>query len=284
VLFRSYNDLTDLSSVNFSIVLDNSLNYQVNYNQFLPGVSPSHNATENIFFALGNAFTGLPPSNGEGFPSMYLRLKSSQGTRLSFYETNIIYNVSTTSYYLQIDKFNTDSTMNYNEILNGSIREVFFPVATHYTKMLLLASSLVDASGNLINQSDLIGDILESDLDALSWTQDNSFNLQYVGITFSALSPNGITALGDLLKYNSSSYLQSKALYVRRQDIIRVMNAIGNNVFRVTNSGNVQSNRVTTSAVSLYVPVNTTPSGTIGGSADVITLFAQETLITTDPL
>jgi hypothetical protein len=279
-----YNDLTDLSSVNFSIVLDNSLNYQVNYNQFLPGVSPSHNATENIFFALGNAFTGLPPSNGEGFPSMYLRLKSSQGTRLSFYETNIIYNVSTTSYYLQIDKFNTDSTMNYNEILNGSIREVFFPVATHYTKMLLLASSLVDASGNLINQSDLIGDILESDLDALSWTQDNSFNLQYVGITFSALSPNGITALGDLLKYNSSSYLQSKALYVRRQDIIRVMNAIGNNVFRVTNSGNVQSNRVTTSAVSLYVPVNTTPSGTIGGSADVITLFAQETLITTDPL
>ena len=279
-----YNDLASLSSNYFSITLDNSLNYQVNYYQYLPGVNPSHNVSQNIFFSLGNAFTGLPPSNGEGFPSMFLRLKSSQGTQISFYQTNIIYNVNTTSYYLQVDKFNTDSTMNYNTILNGTVREVFFPVATHYTKMLLLANSLVDGNGNLINQSDLVGGILETDLDAVSWSSDSSFNLQYIGITLSALTPNGIDALGNLLKYESTSYLQSKALYVRRQDIIRVINAIGNNVFRVTNSGNVQSTRVTTSAVSLYVPVNTVPNGTIGGSADVITLFAEDTLVTTVPL
>ena len=279
-----YNDLTSLSSSYFSITLDSFLNYQVNYHQYLPGINPSHNASQNVFFSLGNAFTGLPPSNGEGFPSMFLRLKSSQGTQISFYQTNIIYNVNNTSYYLQIDKFNTDSTMNYNSILNGSVREVFFPVATHYTKMLLLANSLVDGNGNLINQADLIGNIVETDLDAVSWSSDTSFNLQYVGITLSALTPNGIDALGNLLKYESSAYLQSKALYVRRQDIIRVINAIGNNVFRVTNSGNMQSTRVTTSAVSLYVPVNTVPNGTIGGSADVITLFAEDTLVTTVPL
>jgi len=279
-----YNNLTSLSSSNFSITLDNSLNYQVSYKQYLPSIIPSHSLSQNIFFSLGNAFTGLPPSNGEGFPSMFLRLKSSQGTEVAFYQSNIVYNVTNTSYYLQVDKFTTDSTMNYSAILNGSVREVFFPVASHYTKTLLLADDLLDASGNLIHQSDLVGDVTENDLDSVSWVNDSSFNLQYVGITFSALTPRGITALGDLLKYSSLEFLQSKVLYVRRQDIIRVVNAIGNNVFRVTNSGNVQTVRVTTSAVSLFVPINTAPNGTIGGSTDVITLFAEDTLITSIPL
>jgi hypothetical protein len=283
---RIYNNITDISSSYFTITLDNSLNYQVAYKQYLPGVGYTHNISANIIFSLGNAFTGPPPSNGDGFPSMFLRLKSSQGTQVAFYQSTPVYNPNTAAYYLQVDKFTTDSTMDYNAILNGSVRELFFPVASHYTKLVYLSNTVLDASSSILNQSDFIANanIDESTFDNLSWIQDNSFNLQYIGITISALSPWGIDALGDLFKYNATSYLQSKALYVRRQDIIRVLNGIGNSVFRVTNSGNVQSNRVTTSAVSLYVPINTIPNGTIGGSADIITLFGETTLINTVPL
>jgi hypothetical protein len=279
-----YNNLTSISTSYLSITLDASLNYNVSYSQYLPGIGSSHHASDNIFFSLGNAFTGLPPSNGDGFPSMFLRLTSSQGTRVSFYQSTVVYDVNTASYYLLIDKYNTDSTVNYTSVLTGLVREVFFPVASHYTKRIYLTNYLLDGSGAVVDQGVWTANVGETEIDGVNWVTDNTFTLQYIGITLSAINTQGASALGDLLKYRNSAFLQSKALYVFRQDIIRVVNAIGNNVFRVTNSGNVQSNRVTTSAVSLFVPVNTIPNGTIGGSNDIITLFAEDTLVDSVPL
>jgi hypothetical protein len=85
------------------------------------------------------------------------------------------------------------------------------------------------------------------------------------------------------LKYNPSDSLESKALYVKRQDAIRLLNVLGNTLFRLTNSGNVQSQCVTTSKVSLYtVPqVLPTMNNPIAGSSDIITLFAQDTILNT---
>jgi len=95
----------------------------------------------------------------------------------------------------------------------------------------------------------------------------------------SGLSTKGINDIGNLLKYFPGDSLESKALYVRRQDAIRLTNVLGNNLFRVTNSGNVQTHRVVTSNVSLYYPPNVLPNSIIAGSSDVITLFAQNTII-----
>lgn len=285
--FALINNIQNVNNI-FSVSLDASLNYNISYNQYLPGIA-IHHSTENIVFSIGNAFNGIPPGGSPGYPVMYLRLKSSQGTNISFYQANIVYNDinGSNGYYMVIDKYNTDNNVNYNSILNGSIREVYFPVARHYTKQIPLSNGIVGANGNIINQNTFIGEIDLTDIDNVNWVQDNTFTLQYIGLTISALTNSGINALGDLLKYNSNAYLQSKALYVRRQDIIRVLNVLGNTTFRVTNSGNVQSQRVTTSAVSLYYPVNTPPEslgGIIGGSQDIMTLFAQDTLINGNPM
>lgn len=286
----SWGLINEISSVVniFDVTQDVSLNYDICYNQILPGVS-SHNATQNIFFTIGNAFTGIPPSGSNGYPSMYLRLQSSQGTNLAFYQANIVYNdVSGVSgYYMTIDKYTTDSSVNYSSLLNGAVREIFFPVASHYTKNIALSNSIVDASGTIIDQSDFIDAITLSDIESASWEADLDFTLQYIGLTISALTTTGITAMGDLLKYNSDAFIQSKALYVRRQDIIRVLNAIGSSVYRVTNGGNVISQRIITTAVSLYYPPSVAPESlgsAIGGSSDIITLFAQNSLMDNTPL
>lgn len=281
------NEITSVTNV-FDVTQDASLNYNISYNQILPGVS-SHNATQNIFFTIGNAFNGIPPAGGNGYPSMYLRLQSSQGTNLSFYQANIVYNdeSGTSGYYMTIDKYTTDSNVNYNSLMNGSIREVFFPVASHYTKNIPLSDSIIGEDGTIMDQSDFIDSITLSDIVNTSWDEDEDFTLQYIGLTISGLSTTGVTAMGDLLKYNSGDFLQSKALYVRRQDIIRVLNAIGSSVYRVTNGGNVISQRIITSAVSLYYPPSVAPESlgsSIGGSTDIITLFAQNALMDNTPL
>ena len=285
-----YDVINNIQTINnvYNVSLDASLNYNISYNQYLPGIA-NHHSTENIVFNIGNAFNGIPPGGSPGYPSMYLRLKSSQGTNVTFYQANIVYNdiSGSNGYYMVIDKYNTDSNVNYNSILNGSIREVYFPVASHYTKQIPLTDGIVDVNGNIINQSVFVDQVDLIDVSNVSWVRDNTFTLQYIGLTISAITNSGISALGDLLKYNSDTYLQSKALYVRRQDIIRVLNVLGNTTYRVTNSGNVQSQRVTTSAVSLYYPANTPPEilgGTIGGAQDIISIFAQDTLITSNSM
>lgn len=282
------NNISNVTNV-FTVSQDESLDYNISYNQKLPNTA-FHNATQNIFFSIGNAFNDLPPvSVVNGYPSMYLRLTSSQGTSVAFYQANIVYNDvnGESGYYMIIDKYTTDSSVNYNSLLSaGTVRELFFPVASHYTKSVALSNTIVDALGNIKDQGDFIDEIDLADIDNASWEIDEDFDLQYIGLTISALSTTGINAMGDLLKYNKNAFLQSKALYVRRQDVIRVLNAIGSTVYRVTNGGNVMSQRIITSSVALYYPPTIAPDSidtTIGGTSDIITLFAQNSLMDNSP-
>jgi len=283
------------NTVNLSVSLDENRNYNIDYKQLLQN---THNITPNIYFSVGNAFTGPNNNSLTGSPNYYLRLPTSIGTNVSFYQANIIYvdicgqyNTSgdhighydsSYSYYMIIDKYDTDSNINYNAILEAqTIREYFFPVQTHYTKQIYLGS-IEDGSGNIINQDDYLNRIELSDVSNASWVQDNSFNLQYVGITLSGLSTNGVNAIADLLKYDQTAYLESKSLYVKRQDAIRLKNILGNTLFRVTNSGNVQTRRLLTSNVSLYNPssgVTPNVNSNIAGSSDIITIFVQDTIL-----
>jgi len=269
------------------VTTDSSLNYLIDYNQILYQTG-NHFNNKNIHFTIGNAFTGPNRNANAGAPSYYLRLPSPLGTSISFYQANIIYSdVSGIDglrygYYMVIDKFDTPEAVNYNTILSGTnYREVFFPVNSHSSKQILLGD-ISDGSGNVIDQQDYLNEIIYDDVANVDWVIDNEFSTQYLGITISGLSNKGIADMKDLLEYNQINALQSKVLYVKRQDAIRIVNALGNNVFRVTNSGNVHSQRVITSNVSLYTPPNVMPNiqdGSIGGSADIISIFAQDTIL-----
>lgn len=279
--------INNLSNVDdyLNVTIDLSLNIFIDYKQFINDTG-SHYSENNIFFSVGNPFVG-PAQNIPGAPSYYLRLPSSQGTSISFYQANIIYSdISSVGinvgYYMIIDKYDTVSSINYNEILSSSdIREIFFPVQYHYSKHILLGS-IVDDSGNVIDQQDYLEEITLEDVSDAEWVQDASFVMQYIGLTISGLSNKGVNAIGDLLKYNQYAFIQSKVLYVKRQDAIRVVNALGNNVYRVTNSGNVQTQRIVTSNVALYsLPNLPTVNGNIAGSGDIISIYAQDTIMNT---
>lgn len=287
-LLYDWQLITQLDNVSdyLSVAIDSSLNYNITYNQILYETA-SHNQTPNVFFTIGNPFTG--PNTSDGSPSYYLRLPSPLGTSISFYQANIIYSdVSGVDgleygYYMVIDKFDTISNINYNQILSDPyIREVFFPVQFHETKQILLGS-IVDENGNVIDQQTYLEEITLDDVINAEWISDLSFTTQYIGITISALSNAGANNIADLLKYTPGDALDSKALYVKRQDAIRLMNVLGNNLFRVTNSGNVQTQRVVTSNVSLYTPPNVMPNinSNIAGAADIISIFAQDTILNT---
>jgi len=301
LLERLYRNvcIEDLSNNSYlTVTRDASLNYNIDYKQF---IFNTHNSTANIHFSVGNAFTGPNSDNATGNPSYYLRLPVAVGTGASFYQANIIYaDVSGngyydtsgnyighydlsfgTGYYMIIDRYDTGSNINYNKILQTqTIREFFFPVQSHSTKEIFLGS-IVDQFGNVINEQDYLNQIEISDISNASWTLDTSFTLQYVGITLSGLSTSGINAIGDLLRYDPLAFLESKSLYIRRQDAIRMRNILGNTLFRVTNSGNVQTQRVLTSNISLYYPPTSVKPTTnsIAGSSDIITIFAQDTIM-----
>jgi hypothetical protein len=290
--------IEDLSNVSnyVTVSVDSSLNYNIDYKQFILN---THNSTENINFSVGNAFIG--PNSNNGHPNYYLRLPVAYGSNTSFYQANIIYaDVSGngyydssgdyiaqydlsfgTGYYMIIDRYDTDANINYNSVLQSqNVREFFFPVQSHHTKEIFLGS-IVDQNGTIINQQDYLNQIEIADISNAVWTLDSSFVLQYVGITLSGLSTSGINAIGDLFKYDALSYTQSKSLYIRRQDAIRMTNLLGNTTFRVTNSGNVQTQRVLTSNISLYYPptsVKPNQNG-IAGWSDIVTIFAQDTIM-----
>jgi hypothetical protein len=66
---------------------------------------------------------------------------------------------------------------------------------------------------------------------------------------------------------------------VHRPDVIRVVNLIGNPVYRVTNGGNVHAPRVTTTNLSLFVNPDPLPNTISQGSNNVRSIFAQNSLI-----
>ena len=155
------SQLTDNSPFNNNTVNVSVNNYtnNVTYNQFLPSAN-KHNSTANIIFNMGNYFT--PQS------TTYLRLIVNIGTEISFYQSNLVYDVSGTSgtYYIVIDRYNTDSVVNYSEILQtASINELVFPISSHLTKQFMIDNStIIDNSGNISDISDILNSIQYVDI------------------------------------------------------------------------------------------------------------------------
>ena len=257
---------------NVHVTSDNYINY-VAYNQFLPSAN-QFNATANIFFALGNYFT--PAS------TTYLRLVVNAGSTVFFYQSNLIYDVSSSSYYVVIDRYSTDAVVNYNEIMQGGgINELVFPISSHDTKQFQINNNVViDSNGNLNNYRYIKASVGYNDINNASWISDSSFELQYLGLTLSALTEQGITNLNNVFTYSGLAPLDSKALYVYLPDILKVYNILGNTIYRVTNSGNVHAPRVTTSNVSLFVnPAVEPTTNNIVGAMDIQSIFAQNSLL-----
>jgi hypothetical protein len=256
-------------------VIDDSYINTVYYKQFLPSAN-QYNATANIVFTLGNYFT--PQS------TTYLRLAVNTGSSTSFYQSNLVYDASGLSgtYYIVIDRFDTDAVINYNQLLQGgTVNELVFPISTHSTKQFAINNEeIIDENGNLSSISDIITTINYSDIDNASWITDDAFQLQYLGLTLSGITQQGITNLNNVLTYSSAASLDSKALYINLPDIIKVQNILGNTIYRVTNSGNVHAPRVTTSNVSLFVnPAVGPTTDNIVGAMDIQSIFTQNSLL-----
>ena len=271
------SDLADNSPFdngNVNVTIDNYTN-KISYNQWLPSAN-QYNATPNIFFNLANYFT--PAS------TTYLRLAVNTGSSVAFYQSNLVYDPSGSSgsYYVVLDRFETDAVINYNQLLQGGrINELVFPISTHYTKQFIIDdTTIIDSSGNIKDISNILQSIQYTDISNASWIVDNSFELQYLGLTLSAVTEQGIINLNNVLTYSSSASLDSKALYVNVPDILKVQNILGNTIYRVTNSGNVHAPRVTTSNVSLFVNPAVGPNtNNIVGAMDIQSIFTQNSLL-----
>jgi len=257
----------------------NGYSYNIYYKQFLLSAH-SNNSSENILFNVGNAFI----STNNNSTIVYLRLPSGQGTNVDFYQANVYYDISgeNSSYYMIIDRYESDINVNYNTFLDTSVRELFFPITNHYVKQIAISGeNIIDGNGNLINYSDLVDLITYADISQSEWVEDLSFtSIQYSGITISSITEQGRINMQSVFKYNSSDSLQSKVIYVYRPDLIRATNLIGSPIYRVTNGGNVHAPRVTTSNLSLFVSPNPVPvDSSIPGFNDILSIFAQNSLM-----
>ena len=253
-------------------VVYNGYSYDIYYKQYLIA-SSQNNSAENIKFNIGNAFINSPQVT-------YLQLPTAQGTTINLYQSNITYDVSNAAYFMIIDKYESDLTFDYNLFLTANIRELYFPVTSHYTKEILINTSAVNEDGNVISYQDLLDLISYEDISGASWLTDEGFTqTQYSGLTLTAVTEQGRLNIQNLFRYNSADNIGSKILYVHRPDVIRVVNLIGNPVYRVTNGGNVHAPRVTTTNLSLFVNPDPLPNTISQGSNNVRSIFAQNSLI-----
>jgi hypothetical protein len=219
--------ISEISGNYFTATKDSNLNYDISYNQILLETN-SHNSTPNVYFSISNAF--VAPNISSGNPTYYLRLKSPLGTTVSFYQANVIYNDFSNNnyysdisgiadyydnsggvgYYLILDRYDANPSINYNDILKQSnVRELFFPVSKHYVKEIHLGS-IVDENGYPLDQETYLDKITLADISNADWVQDISFSLQYIGLTMTSLSQSGTNSVCDLLKYDAKQLLQTK--------------------------------------------------------------------------
>jgi hypothetical protein len=56
----------------------------------------------------------------------------------------------------------------------------------------------------------------------------------------------------DVFRFNIFNKLKTKTLYVERNDIFKVSSFFGQPVFRITNSGNVVANKISTTMLSIF--------------------------------
>jgi hypothetical protein len=277
------HQIYDNSAVNVTFNQVTKTN-DIQYNQFIPLVNTYHN-TPNVIFSIGNPFT--PPSSTSDH-MYYFRLFTNTGSKVAFYQSNLIFNDGI--YYINIDKFDTGNLVDYNRLIdasnidynallrNDSVNELLFPIYKHSYKQILV-DEIIDSNGNVKSIDTILNSITNKSITESSWTQDNDFNYQYLGITLAAISGQGLINIQKLFKFNAFDFVSSKSLYVYLPDMMKVINNLGNTVYRVTNGGNVHAPRVTTSHLSLFTSITDPIKNTIPGAGDIQSIYNQNSLL-----
>jgi hypothetical protein len=263
----------------YRVTSTNSINYDISLSQpvgqFLTGIT---NNSYNINFTIDNAF--IPPNTS------YLPLKTTKSSAVTFYDSTSRYNNG--KYYVFLNKYEMNDPTDYQTLLSGTtnISTVSFMINKVYQKAIELH---IDSSNihPLINSKVLTNDtnkntmlvdnITLSDLDG-SWGLPVKQGYENVGITLSAIDASGIEGIRNFLLYDITKQINNKTIFVDRQDIFRVSSAFGEPVFRITNSGNVITPKVTASVLSLFQQSVTTrdlfrgPDNIAGNTDDEIVL------------
>ena len=247
------NFITNYGNLLRVVRSSNTVGYDISLcqpvSQFLTGIT---NNAFNINFIIDNAF--IPPNTS------YLPLQTSRSSAVSFFDSNCRFNNG--KYYVFLNKYSMTAATNYETILanNTNVSTISFMIDKVEQKALELFTDssnihpLINSSKTISDPSHnklLVDNITFDDINTGSWTivEDVYRN---IGITLSAINTPGVQGIRDFLVYNISSQIDNKTLFINRADIFRVSSAFGEPVFRITNSGNIIAQKITTSMLSLF--------------------------------
>jgi hypothetical protein len=259
ILANEYNGiisdiLNTADSSKFRSIINNNGEYDISYSQPLIDITQVVNDTFNINFTIDNAFVPAGIS--------YLPLPINRASVVTLYDSRFHYGYNG-KYYLFLNKYNlvSDGGVDYNALLaqNSNVRQVSFRLDTKSQKsveLYMLDNSNNRVLMNAINLSDAsnINNLLENlNVNDLSgpWNETSLNATENVGISLAALDVAGMNGIRNLLVYKATDRLSNKTLFIKRDDIFRVLSAVGQPVLRITNSGNIITPKVTTSMVSL---------------------------------
>jgi hypothetical protein len=268
----------------FRAIINSSNKYDISYSQPLDGITEIANDSYNINFTIDNAFI---PAN-----SSYLPLPINKSSAVSLYDSRFHYGYNG-KYYLFLNKYHLsdDAGVDYNVLLapNSNIRQVSFRLNKKSQKsielymldnsnnrVLMNAINLSDAS----NVNNLLDNLNVNDLSG-NWSETSlPDGVDSAGVSLAALDINGMNGIRNLLVYTPSDRLSNKTLFIKRDDIFRVLSAVGQPVLRITNSGNIITPKVTTSMVSLLQQSVTTGSRDITYGSEAVSsgLFSEGAL------
>lgn len=234
----------------------NSIAYDISFAQTSVGLQGIDTNRKNIHFTIDNAF--LPPVTS------YLPLQTGNRTSITFYSSVITYNNGL--YDVVLNKYTNNASngvpvgYDFNQLFNQNvnIRNLGF----NFNKVEQ-ASLYITKSGDVsFNYSvpSLLSTIVPNDVSNVQWSditnnvigQAANNTPKPLGISYTAYDQAGINALQNVFTYSPSNNLFHKALYIERDDIMRISNFFGLPVFRITNGGNVITNKVSTTLLSLF--------------------------------
>jgi len=245
------------SSTQMSVIKSaGSAKYDISFAQLSTGLQGIDSSKRNINFTIDNAF--LPPL------TTYLPLQTGNRTAITFYSSVITYTDGL--YNVLLNKYTNNSSTglpvsyDFNQIFtqNPTIRDIGFKF-NKIEQFKLAIDESGDCSFNY-NVPSLLETITPVDLSNIKWSDITQRTLGQgpndvpvtLGINYTAYDPSGVSALQTVFTYSPTNNLFHKTLFVERDDIMRISNFFGLPVFRITNSGNVITNKVSTSLLSIF--------------------------------
>lgn len=239
----------------YRVTSTNGVNYDISLcqpvTQFLQGIT---NNSFNINFIIDNAF--IPPNVS------YLPLKTTKSSTVSFYDSTCRFDNG--KYYVFLNKYSLNAGTNYETLISS---------ATNVSALSFMIDRVQQKSIQLFTDSSYIHPLINSKPNPTSlhtnknaifienikfedlsggWTTLPNQQYSNIGITLSAIDASGIQGIRDLLLFDITKQIDRKTLFIERRDIFRVSSAFGEPIFRITNSGNIITPKVTASILSLF--------------------------------